>query len=478
MNGRAGRRNGLEDTPSSRLQQWIAVTHVCRDWRTKALEYPLLWSSPDFSLPLLAQEMISRAASVPLHIHVNLDNLGTTFASSVFLTALNHPAGIAALHIRTKYSCREMTSVFSLLAKPAPLLYSLGIHMDFPFSLPQPLLGGSAPRLRKMSLSCCQGSWNFSFLRTLTTLEIAGIDGIPRFATITELLEILRGMQRLEQLALQDCLPFEPEASNVTIRLPRLRLVRVSSTILACVGLLGHLSFPDSTEISVGCYYTDRDQAQGIAVLISWVKSLFQGSFGRKRIKYLVVGDESPNAVLEAGFETDEDATHGILPTFGTCSPYKPQLPFLRINVCWSSRVTPTSQIGSALSNIIQTLPLQELETLRVQRHWCDILTPSAFTDCFSKCPRLRNILIQGNVVDEFTKPLRATVKASGFPSLQNLYLSLVLRYDSHRLLKCLKLRSKGDMKLKQIVFKDCGMRDLGYYVDQIRPFVQDVQVI
>lgn len=52
---------------------WIAITHVCRQWRETALNHPHLRSHISFTslMPACIAELFTRAKAAPLHLEAN-----------------------------------------------------------------------------------------------------------------------------------------------------------------------------------------------------------------------------------------------------------------------------------------------------------------------------------------------------------------------------------------------------------------------
>ncbi|KZV59757.1 hypothetical protein PENSPDRAFT_543247, partial [Peniophora sp. CONT] len=51
------------------LLAWVTITHVCRRWRTIALEDPSLWTDIPFvlSMPWI-DAFVSRSTALPIHL--------------------------------------------------------------------------------------------------------------------------------------------------------------------------------------------------------------------------------------------------------------------------------------------------------------------------------------------------------------------------------------------------------------------------
>jgi hypothetical protein len=52
-------------------RKWIALAHVCHQWRQVALITPHLWTAVDYRTPAATRDFITRATALPLAISVS-----------------------------------------------------------------------------------------------------------------------------------------------------------------------------------------------------------------------------------------------------------------------------------------------------------------------------------------------------------------------------------------------------------------------
>ena len=67
----------------TRTMQWIAITHVCRLWRSVALGYSDLWKRPLFFNPDVTKEMIRRSQGA--NLEVIIETSPQSIATSIFI---------------------------------------------------------------------------------------------------------------------------------------------------------------------------------------------------------------------------------------------------------------------------------------------------------------------------------------------------------------------------------------------------------
>jgi len=222
--------------PSPR-PDWIAVTHVCRHWRSAALGLHELWSSITPGLSMLwAQAMMERSAPLPIRIDLRIstsstDGLHPLAASELLFTASRiHTLRLVGLRA-------DILRVLDRLRSPSPLkALNLSIYDSGPpVDLPETLFGTKAPHLRRLTFAadaCIRAPlWLLAGITEFTT----GAD-----ITLPEMLDALRAMPRLEVLRVHHCRAvWEDDAAAgqgqrigaaSAVALPHLRLVSFRDT--------------------------------------------------------------------------------------------------------------------------------------------------------------------------------------------------------------------------------------------------------
>ncbi|KAF9259883.1 hypothetical protein L218DRAFT_1079644 [Marasmius fiardii PR-910] len=250
---------------------WIdlAISHVCRDWRSVALETPTLWSCPDFRVPKLAREMLTRSKMAPLDIVWKTKGSTSENNQLAIYEAFSHISRFVSLSLTTAINLQYLIEDPNLV-KSAPLLQSLyledlseslgeGGHrvVGGAFFLPTSFLGNDAPHLKHFVVKGPCVSWESSLLRqNLTTLIIRHSRPIPGYLPKCDyFLQILECMPSLEELQLDHAVPkrptkFIPSSDQRTVSLPHLRRVTLSSAPAAdlCY-LLDSIAFPSHAHL-------------------------------------------------------------------------------------------------------------------------------------------------------------------------------------------------------------------------------------
>src|ERR1700728_1637098 len=159
-----GNRSGKLDSISgpsywcqSRSMQWIAITHVCRYWRSVALGYSDLWTRLRFFNPDVTTEMIRRSKGANLEVIIDprLQIHRLIAKSPVIPMVLHELHRVSVLHL---VSPQLLESLVEGLVSAAPKLEHL--YLSDPrsksvFPIPDTILSRGTPALRSLELHNC-----------------------------------------------------------------------------------------------------------------------------------------------------------------------------------------------------------------------------------------------------------------------------------------------------------------------------------
>ncbi|TFY54536.1 hypothetical protein EVG20_g9665 [Dentipellis fragilis] len=270
----------------SQVIGWVQVTHVCRQWRAVALEYPTLWSDITFTLGARwKEEFFHRSGTTPIVIELsmpvnyrfqkkNLGNFPVDLAHH-----MSHTRELSFTGIIT-----DFMPAISLLCRPAPSLEKLFLHNlstvsshDYMPFVPLDFLGGYAPRLRDLNLHRWRMSWPSIAFQSLINLSITHNchENVRNTSELGHLLDSLQKMPSLQKLTLKYVL--SPLPANVTphslygptVTIPKLRSLRLADKTPECGLLLKHMAIPVTTECDISCIWTDR----GCEFLLPWLST-------------------------------------------------------------------------------------------------------------------------------------------------------------------------------------------------------------
>ncbi|KAF5313209.1 hypothetical protein D9619_003492 [Psilocybe cf. subviscida] len=191
---------------------WIAVTHVCRNWRGVALNDPSLWTRPPIQHPKWTAVMLERSRMAGLHMSSSVYDL-SRMPEHTRSSVISHIPRTIELTIR----CAEapvLDKLFTdLRTTVGPMLQRLyidatsllwGVHDPHPRIHANTFPG--ATKLRHLSLASVDIDWSSHLLSPLTTLSIQNVSDGTR-PTPTKFLDILERMPGLKSLTLHDTLP-------------------------------------------------------------------------------------------------------------------------------------------------------------------------------------------------------------------------------------------------------------------------------
>jgi hypothetical protein len=217
-------------------------THVSRAWRSVALDSPTLWRILPSSIPW-ANAMLDRSKAVGLVIRLRIPYSSPTSPLVLFWKGVfcNHASRIRELDL-AETSRSTLPVLFGDLQPSSLPLHSLQLYHSAQLDPTFPTAVLETKHLRSLSVTGYGGAWYSLPLPCLTELKLHDIPSRPH---LDEFIETLRGNPHLQDLDMKDSLPLasEPNRSIVSVDLPRLRSLRLSSTrnpkevsnILACI---------------------------------------------------------------------------------------------------------------------------------------------------------------------------------------------------------------------------------------------------
>ncbi|KAL0573262.1 hypothetical protein V5O48_008689 [Marasmius crinis-equi] len=231
---------------------WLSFTHVCRCWRTAALESPTLWTEPDFRFPSIARETLKRSQSlsISLSIRASKDAKRQELAIDVLK---EHFSRIADLNLSFS-SPSALEAVLRVAVRPALSLHTLSLKAvcDEDMArvvLPDNFLGSVSAGLRRLAINGFSIPWNSKFLKDLTHFEV-GLSSPD--LSVSQLLQVLRRCPALESLKVWDCL-FTTGDDAAPVELPRLSRLDLNAQMPVLVELVSVLKLPPSTRTQLGC---------------------------------------------------------------------------------------------------------------------------------------------------------------------------------------------------------------------------------
>ncbi|KAK7039005.1 hypothetical protein VNI00_010397 [Paramarasmius palmivorus] len=358
----------------------LRLSHVCHHWRVIMVTYPPVWSTPDFSKPLLAREMIQRSKPGPLDIEfIAFSSLGIPGESlSVLTEALAEPPRIRSFRI-TSCNVRDdiLQNVLAPLVQPMPSLRDLTVHAygpgqdGVPLELP-PTFFSHAPNLKKVRLRGCKFPWEYPIPANITSLHLdLRYSGSIPLPTTSQFLQALAGMPFLEYLFILDSFPIPFSDRLAIVGLPHLRELRPGalspSQAPSSVKLLSHISFPSTTRIWMDISYNlSHFQPSHGGQSSQLLYDLFGALSSLGNVKSLqLLCDNSSSFELKAWFDSlpSEFIDQPFL--VYSFTPYDLEYPPFGVELDWEEPDTPLPA-EALIDHLVRSVSLTSLDTLRI----------------------------------------------------------------------------------------------------------------
>ncbi|TCD71686.1 hypothetical protein EIP91_005452 [Steccherinum ochraceum] len=278
----------------------IPITHVCGRWRRIALASPALWTSvvvDGITHPAVLRTLFTRSQSLPLDITLSTLKYPWTVqeARSVIcstMSALPRARRLWMIIHRPFYSLFE-----SLSPTPTPLLEHFEACLEpTEHKLTFPFLAPNRPLLHTIMTT----SGNLGLLAfaspsiTMFRFHISKFDQSARHL----LMPALRCMPNLQVLSLQHLddmvrLPagfVEDPVGGSIVSLPHLRQLSLSGRVVDIAWVLGHLTFPSTTNVYLQFFYEGITPSQfllaSLGSRLSQVLDILADSTSREERSY------------------------------------------------------------------------------------------------------------------------------------------------------------------------------------------------
>ncbi|KDQ51861.1 hypothetical protein JAAARDRAFT_210836 [Jaapia argillacea MUCL 33604] len=227
---------------------WVKVTHVCRRWRTVALDCTSLWSYIPLNIPgSWISEMLVRSRELSLSVDASRE--GTRDYD--FNTVFGH------LHRLRSFKASNLiwqSSPTLLEKRKMPCLEELSVFFPsrhYTVSYPQ-LRGLKVPLLRTLSLENCLVPGNSSVLKSHNLAQLT-INPTGRYFKYTQFLDIVQHTPQLQHLAFSQNLDgtsiMDLPSHQRVVKLPQLAALHIKSGGDFCAAVLNQLAFPKSASI-------------------------------------------------------------------------------------------------------------------------------------------------------------------------------------------------------------------------------------
>ncbi|KAI9444553.1 hypothetical protein H4582DRAFT_1909704 [Lactarius indigo] len=423
---------------------WLCVTHVCQQWREVALNHSLFWSHVDFTTvtPTAATEILVRAKSVPLYLEAWVPKYHWDDARFSTFEKELQPRVSHICQLAISAEPFGLERVLKGLVSPAPTLEYLSLsgkkyrnrRIRQRPSVPDPLFGGSTPRLSRLELRDCDISWKSPLLRGLKHLMIHTLSADAR-PSLSVWLNALDEMPQLQTLVL--CLaspitssfPFDIER---TVALPFLTHFNISAPLEDCGLALAHLVLPALTSLYIKANSRQGDGSD-VQKLLPYVAQHARGPQDTRPLQSVLVHGYSKRANILAWDVPDIDVEVHDPPTL-LATTLSPRLTLHITGFVWYRSEIHFQVLDAAMA----ALPLDSLVTLTAQHLYPDEQYPRSLEEQFwirhaPKWPLLRRLRVGDDALHGFISVLLEDDVGYGgplLPSLTELVVVVAPLYD------------------------------------------------
>ncbi|KZV74767.1 hypothetical protein PENSPDRAFT_165739 [Peniophora sp. CONT] len=366
---------------------WIIVAHICRRWRSVALEHHSLWATLQGTYIQLWDIFLQRANGAPLTIVDNDAHDSVLTYTALFKMLTLHGASLK--HIDLSSSTVVASRIFpTLFVNKMPLTslrtLSVTCQSTSRISLPDGLDFGYLPELCTLELSGIEISWNFhapQIRKLKLVLPPPRVISSPSSTAFGDMMKTLDEIKGLKSLTLRNVIPLLMEGTIFpVVDFPRLRVLDVEGSSISCAKLLTLFELDPDAVLSVDCSHWYM-QAPNLAIILNAVKSRFAVADAPRYTDLKLGSLPHPRdgilLHLSASGLSEEHvaAIHLSVPFLPkTSQGYQPRLPDYK--------------------KFIELMPIQSLESLEIRGYDISRLRT------FENATELRRLRVVGNVDD------------------------------------------------------------------------------
>ncbi|PPQ99592.1 hypothetical protein CVT24_005172 [Panaeolus cyanescens] len=244
-------------------RSWIRVTHVCRYWRTVAVDTAQLWCRiGSFSSDWIDVQLERSKRAL---LYVRIPHQLTRKERQRALKVLAQPHRLQSLSVylhsgQRKHGAPPQPSplIKSLLNVAAPSLTTLLIGSeDLPdpmCTLPSALLDGGTPLLRKLEIRDWDPQWSSPLFVGLTSLKIS-VRRRPQPFPLNTFLAALEKMPNLVEFEMKCISNAVTRPTTRLVQLAHLKSLVLRTSFEECVSILSHIALPQTAYLELYLYF-------------------------------------------------------------------------------------------------------------------------------------------------------------------------------------------------------------------------------
>ncbi|KAF8972101.1 hypothetical protein BDZ97DRAFT_1913343 [Flammula alnicola] len=425
--------------------RWIKLTHVCRQWREMANNFPSLWTSLPFDRPRWVTEMVKRSQTARLSVNADLSS--RTWLQDASFESLQNFLGCHLSRVQDIYinqvTAEQLATLFGdLPSTSVPHLRSLrvieskpanttpDVFID-PIALVEKCLRDT-DSLKRVEVACMVPGWDSALLRGLTHLTIHN-HGIVQRPSQGQLISALRRMPSLQLLHLHGIVLPKYESSattTVSVHLSKLESLLLTDTTLEVGNFLGQIRFPPTVRIHLECTGWPRTRSDFSNVL-SYLRGLYSTPQSTNPMfRSLQI---TPSQIINRPGQISSPLTLQFTAWTSFSESTDPAGRFLSLpttppsvvlSLRWYSHLESPirrDEMRNVLTDVCQTLPCQSLAVLALESNGLfGEIEPDTFIHSLGTQPELHSVHLTGNVVKPFLLSLSSAEHGQG-PSTLNL---------------------------------------------------------
>ncbi|KAJ3517652.1 hypothetical protein NMY22_g13917 [Coprinellus aureogranulatus] len=236
--------------PEQPRYPWIRVTHVCRHWRTVALDCSSMWSTIVSARPDLVDVLLQRSRGTPLSVDLDVSGGRQRFWVYTSLRGIYSQGNRLRVFEFKDFSGAPHPEFVLRFPAAVPLLEKLilvGVRSVLSRFPSRNILPHGAPRLKELELADCGVPWQDRVLQAplLTKLCVSNnFARPPREAHTMDLfIKTMEGMPLLQEVSIHYSLPVgnSPRPRIQLLALETLMLVDEVSTVTGFLRLFENL---------------------------------------------------------------------------------------------------------------------------------------------------------------------------------------------------------------------------------------------
>lgn len=238
----------------------VAITHVCSWWRSTALGNAALWGKLDVAMGRAnIERFLSRSKDRPISLTAYVDHGAKPTAKErrSIETVLQNHRRLASVDLQLP--ALQLDGVLTCLAEEMSNMtkFVFHNHSDNECTLPTPLFGNHAPRLKLLSLQNIQIPWAARIFSGLTSLSLIICDGYNHAERPSPAVffNLLRQVPALQHLTVGGVFPspesLNPMTINNDVLLNSLQTLNAEENCRVFYTTWRHIQAPASVQVTL-----------------------------------------------------------------------------------------------------------------------------------------------------------------------------------------------------------------------------------